>query len=213
MKVRVNQVRAARALLDWSQKDLAERADMSEVSITNFEKEKSTPNQSTVEKILNAFSLAGVSFIDKGVTLKEDTITTMEGEGWYLRLLDDVYYTLIDKPDAEYLTMCADDSVSTSEINGRLRKIRNAGIRMRQLVEEGNTYLMGPLKEYRYIPKENFRNHVSLIYGDKIAICTEGNAKAVVFRDANLADTWRNIFDVMWSKLDQPKESAAHERF
>ena len=59
MKVRVNQIRAARALLGWSQKDLAERSDISEVSIVNLEKEKAVPHQSTVDKILNAFELAG----------------------------------------------------------------------------------------------------------------------------------------------------------
>lgn len=119
----------------------------------------------------------------------------------------------MDKPDAEYLTMCADDKVSTADVNNRLKKIRNAGIRMRQLVQEGNTYLMGPTKEYRYIPKEQFRNNVSLIYGDKVAVCTEHGTKAVVFKDADLAATWRNIFDVMWNKLQEPKESTARERF
>lgn len=213
MKFDAAKIRAARALLDWGQRDLAERSGVSHMAITNLEQGKTEPQSETIEKIQNAFELAGVVITLKGVEYKDVTVTTMDGDGWYLRLLDDVYYTLLDKPDAEYLTMCADDKVSTPDVNNRLKKIRNAGIRMRQLVQEGNTYLMGPIKEYRYIPQEQFRNNVSLIYGDKVAVCTEHGTKAIVFKDADLAATWRNIFDVMWNKLEEPKESTARERF
>lgn len=213
MKIRVDQVRAARALLDWSQKDLAMRSDLSEVSVTNFEKAKGTPNQSTVDKMLEAFSLAGIEFIDRGVSLKEETVTTLDGEGWYLRLMDDVYHTLMDQKDGEVIFFCADDRASSVEVNNRIKKIRNAGIRMRQLVEDGNTYLMGPLKEYRYVPKEHFTNYVCLVYGQKVAVCTEHNSKAVIFKDPMLATMWKNVFNLMWDTLKQPEESNAPERF
>ncbi len=213
MQLRVEQVRAARALLDWSQKDLAERAGVSEPSVINFEKEKSTPNQGTVDKIFSAFSLAGVSFIERGVFLKEDTITTIEGDNWYLRLLDDVYYSLIDQKDGELLLISADDRMSPPEVNNRYRKIRNAGIRMRQLVEDGNTYLMGPIKEYRYIPKDHYTNYVCLIYGQKIAVCTDHNSKTVVFKDPMLSSMWANMFNLLWDTLKQPENSDAPERF
>ncbi len=84
---------------------------------------------------------------------------------------------------------------------------------MRQLVQDGNTYLMGPLKEYRYMPKERFKNYVSLIYGGKVAVCTDANTKALVFKDPLLAETWTNLFDVMWDVLKQPEKSEADERF
>ncbi len=213
MKIEVFKIRAARGLLGWGQKDLAERSGLSSTAIASLEQGKTEPHIETLEKIQTAFDLAGVVFTQNGVELKGQTVTTMDGDGWYLRLLDDVYYTLLDKPDAEYLTMCADDKVSSPEVNNRLKKIRNAGIRMRQLVQEGNTYLMGALKEYRYIPKGQFRNNVSLIYGDKVAVITEHGTKAIVFKDADLAATWSNIFDVLWNKLEEPKESTARERF
>lgn len=213
MHLGVEQVRAARALLDWSQKELAERAGISEPSVTNFEKEKSTPNQGTIDKIYSAFSLAGVAFIDRGAFLKEDTVTTIDGNDWYLRLLDDVYYSLIDKKDGELLLICADDRMSPPEVNNRYRKIRNAGIKMRQLVEDGNTYLMGPLKEYRYVPKEHYTNYVCLVYGSKVAVCTDHNSKAVVFNDGMLAAMWSNIFNIMWDTLKQPEKTDAPERF
>ncbi len=213
MTIKTSLFRAARALLNWSQKDLAERAGVSDVSIINYETGKRTPQQNTLERIQQAFELAGVSFTKHGLELKEDVITIIEGENWYLRLLDDVYYHLIDEKDAELIIMFSDDKVSPPEANDRYRKIRNAGIRMRQLVEEGNTYLMGPLKEYRYLPSSKFTNYVSLIYGDRLAVCTDDNTKAVIFKDPRLTQAWTYLIGILWDVLPQPEESTANERF
>ena len=38
---------------------------------------------------------------------------------------------------------------------------------MRSLVREGDTYLMGKLDEYRYLPEMFFHNSTTVIYGDK----------------------------------------------
>lgn len=212
MSVQVGQIRAARAMLDWSQKQLADHAGISEVSIRNLENEKNIPTRTTVDKILNAFSLAGLVFIDNGIVLKKETVTTIEGEDWYPRLLDDVYNTLIDS-NGEVLFFCADDRASPPEVNNRIRKIRNAGIRMRQLVEDGNTYLMGPLNEYRYMPKDRYTNYVSLVYGEKVAICTGHNSKALVFKDPMLSTMLTNVFDALWDNFKEPEKSNAPERF
>lgn len=213
MTIKPSLLRAARALLNWSQKDLAERSGISDVSIINFENEKRTPHQNTLDKIKQSFELAGISFTKNGLELNEDTITIIEGENWYVRLLDDVYYNLMDEKDAELLIMFSDDRVSPPEVNDRYRKIRNAGIRMRQLVEDGNTYLMGPLKEYRYLPSARFKNYVALIYGNRVAICTADNSKAVVFKDPHLTQAWTNLMDILWDVMPEPKESTADARF
>ena len=212
MFITVEQVKAARALLGWSQEELANQARLTQNQISSFEFGRTKPAD-VLEVMYRTFMFHGVTFPKNGVQLNPESVGTIEGEGWYTRLLDDVYATLIDKEEAELLIFCADDKASPPEVNDRYRKIRNAGIRMRQLVEEGNTYLMGPLKEYRYIPKERFKNYVSLVYGNKVAVCTANSLKALVFNDTNLSTAWRNIFDVLWDKLDKPERSDAHERF
>ena len=208
------QVRAARGLLNWDQKKLSQESGVSVSQIVGLESGTTeSPRTKTLQDIERAFLHAGIALKDGGVIPKADVMTRVEGEGWYLNLLDDVYRTLLDQKNAEVVFFCSDDRASPPEVNNRLRKLRNAGIRMRQLVEEGNTYLMGAVSEYRYVPKEFFKNYVSLVYADKIAICLQGGTYAIIFKDAELATTQRNIFELLWGQLPQPEKSNAKERF
>jgi DNA-binding XRE family transcriptional regulator len=56
------QIRAARALLDWSQPDLAEQSGVSIGTIKTFEKGRSEPKRPTLIAWRNAFAQAGVVF-------------------------------------------------------------------------------------------------------------------------------------------------------
>ena len=47
----IEQIRAARALLDWSQSDLADKAGLSQTGIARIENGTNQPNSSTLEKI------------------------------------------------------------------------------------------------------------------------------------------------------------------
>jgi transcriptional regulator with XRE-family HTH domain len=61
----VAQIRAARALLNWSQGDLARAAGISEIALKRLET-GSDPRISTINKIEAAFDAAGVVFLDPG---------------------------------------------------------------------------------------------------------------------------------------------------
>jgi predicted transcriptional regulator len=60
------QIRAARAILGWTQVELAQAAGVGEISVKNVEGEKSDPRASTLQKIRRAFEEAGVQFIPDG---------------------------------------------------------------------------------------------------------------------------------------------------
>jgi len=210
--ITVEQVKAARALLSWSQEDLANHGGLTHNQISSFEFGRTKPAD-VLEAIYKAFLFQGITFLKNGVQLNAETVVSIEGDGWYGRLLDDVYLTLVDKKDAEMLLFFSIDKVSPPDINARLRKIRNAGIRMRQLVEDGDTYLMGPVNEYRYIPKDRFINYLTVVYGNKVAISMQKGTKTIVFIDEYLAISWRNIFEILWDQFKQPEKSEAAERF
>lgn len=62
------QIRAARALIGWKQTDLAAASGIAEISIKNIERGATDPRGSTLAAIQNAFSQAGVVFLDPGDT-------------------------------------------------------------------------------------------------------------------------------------------------
>lgn len=69
------QCRAARALLDWSQQQLAEAAGVGVVTVRQFEGGASEPRRSTLAAIHRVLEAAGVLFIPEngggaGVRLK-----------------------------------------------------------------------------------------------------------------------------------------------
>ena len=67
LKVSIRQIKAARALLDWSQEQLASAADVSIPTIKRLEASDGPlgGRGQTAEKILNSLAAAGVEFIEE----------------------------------------------------------------------------------------------------------------------------------------------------
>lgn len=65
------QLRAARALLNWHQSQVAQAADVSVGTVRNFEAGRGTPIAATLKAIQQALEDAGVEFMDHdGVRLR-----------------------------------------------------------------------------------------------------------------------------------------------
>lgn len=75
MNITAQQCRAARALLGWSQDQLATASQVAKATIANFEAENRTPYDRTLADLQKALEAAGVEFIPQngggaGVRLK-----------------------------------------------------------------------------------------------------------------------------------------------
>jgi transcriptional regulator with XRE-family HTH domain len=57
------QCRAARALLDWSQQDLAARAKVARKTVADFELKQVRPYARTLRDVVEAFESAGIAFL------------------------------------------------------------------------------------------------------------------------------------------------------
>jgi ribosome-binding protein aMBF1 (putative translation factor) len=73
------QCRAARGLLDWSQKNLAEAARVGVVTVRQFESASATPRNSTLDAMRRALEAAGIELIPEngsgaGVRLKKGIV-------------------------------------------------------------------------------------------------------------------------------------------
>ena len=60
------QVRAARGLLDWSQSELAEKAELSVLTIKRMEKDAGAASAASLAAVAGALERAGVEFLAPG---------------------------------------------------------------------------------------------------------------------------------------------------
>ena len=173
------------------------------------------PTVRTQNKLIRALEKEGLVFTSTGIE-ERNPIFFVEGsthEEAYLKLLKDAFDHLHSHKNKELLIMYGDDRVSPPSVNALYREMRAAGITMRQMIEEGNTYIIGPLEEYRCIPKDKFINRVTLIYGDRTASETASVLRGAIRIDKVQAEIQRNTFEVLWSVLNQPTKTTADERF
>lgn len=207
-----SQVRAGRELLDMKQADLAEMLGASLSKISRAESGE-TKSSDVLFEIKEGLERCGIRFTATGVEVNESRLEVIEGKDCYLRLLDDVYDTLSKYDDKEMLIMFASDKVSPPEVNNRYRFLRKNGVEMRQLVEEGDDYLMGQLEEYRTIPSRYFTNIVTVIYGDKVAQVNGNETRLTIQLDQQLANREKKVFSFLWDAGKKPEISNTPERF
>ena len=62
------QSRAARGWLDWTQEELAKRAQVSLSTIRDFEKGRRVPIKNNLDAIRLSFEMAGIAFVFRGGT-------------------------------------------------------------------------------------------------------------------------------------------------
>lgn len=219
MSLLSHQLRAARALLNWSRTELARHAEVSENTLHRFENEISLPEERTVQKILAVLGHAGVELVGtKGVILRDEAIETLTGDHVFVRVLEDAIATLKDAEDPEALFACVCDQVSPQEVIAQYNRLRAQGIRMRSLIKEGDTHLLGNLNEYRCIPNQFFHNNAMVIYGNRVATMildplTGGDAGAVIIKNTHAAAAQRNLFELIWSNLKAPVTTTAPNRY
>jgi len=213
--VNASQIRAARALIDWSQDNLAAASELSVATIRKIESGHISPRDKTMDAIVVALKQAKVEFTPSmGVRLRSNDIVILEGDDCYLQLLDDIHHTT-KGGKGEVLFLYYDARLTSEfETDAEIR-IRREGIKWRFLCEEGNTHLPFPLEEWRWLPKEFFKRNIQVIYGGKVALgcyidkSRELTTKMVIVDSAPLAESARNSFEFMWANCRKPTFSTA----
>ena len=89
------QIRAARALLEWSGTDLAQKSGLTQMTISNIESDKVQASEDSLQSILSAFDTHGIEFLDSdGVRVRQQEVRVFSGKNGYRQFLDHVYATL-----------------------------------------------------------------------------------------------------------------------
>ena len=202
-----SQIRAARGLLNWSQKDLAERAGVTEATVRNSEKEGATPNSKTSGKIQAALEFSGVIFTEDDGIKRRHIIKVLEGEDANLKMLEDLYFTLREGGGEVLIAGLKEtnDEAQKESIKEHINRLQQVGISERILVEKGDSNFIGPKNWYRWIPEKYFTPIPFQLYGNKLALINWGPPQQVVIIESDLfAQTFKNLFNFAWDHAENP---------
>ncbi len=205
-----HQIRAARALIDWSQEDLAKKSGLSIATIRKIETGNISPRDKTNDDIRHAFENAGLEFIEPGgVRQRPEDIKIYQGREGAKAFFDDVYETA--KAKSCEIVQVWPTSYRFSEVIGDYKNIhyeRMGAIKrttkVRSIITENqDTFHVAPYCECRWISKSYVYSVPFYIYDDKYAIImldTNPSPKITVIQSPALADAFRQQFYSMWEK-------------
>jgi transcriptional regulator with XRE-family HTH domain len=207
----IAQIRAARALLDWSQADLADYAGLSQTGIARIENGTNKPNSSTLDKIKNAFDHADIEFIaESGVRKRTGEIRTYKGQDGFRTFMDDVYETAktvggdiclfngMPKYFHQYL-----GTDWYAQHAKRMNEIRD-NYKLKITVKEGEDLLIASeFAEYRHFPANLFKEKTFYSYGEKLAIMSFDTESVTikVLSEPEISASFQILFDIAWDNV------------
>lgn len=212
MYITPTQIRAARAILKWTQGELAERASVNINSIKNIEAETTQPRPKMIESLQQVFEHAGLKFLPhNGVCRDDNKIRIFEDGKGYTAFYQDIL-DAVEKRDSDILVNGVDEELFEHQLPGcedkyyilRMTDIQSSRNKqhIKSIICEGdNNHLGYSYSEYRSVPKDIFPAITSYTYENKVAIFLWNNpAKIILVEDIDLAKTFRMQFQLHWEK-------------
>lgn len=213
MNLTSRQIIAARALLGWNQSNLAELSNISVPTIKSAEADTQTVKRATLDAIRSAIETHGVEFLPgNGVRERTAAITQYDGPSGLIDVYDDIFHTVADpRADKEILILNNAEPVNYNPqveeyLAAHIERLEKIGAKEKIIGCEGDDdFFSGPI-EYRVIPKEDFEDSPTIIYGDKIALWRYGPpAKAIIIHDRSIAQSFRKFFGWGWKHARTPE--------
>jgi transcriptional regulator with XRE-family HTH domain len=206
----IEQIRAARALLGWSQGELAHHAGLSQTGIARIENGTNRPNTNTLDKILRAFDREDVELIGtSGVKKRTGEIRTLQGRGGFADFMDDVYETVkANGQDAEVCVSNVDEKQfdkwfkeTGSTYLDKMQNLRkNLDFKFRIIICEGDNFQIASYAEYKTAKPDHFGAVPFYVYGNKLALILfeEKDIAIYIIENKKIADAQRKEFNLSW---------------
>jgi transcriptional regulator with XRE-family HTH domain len=214
--VTTQQIKAARALLNWKQSDLADISGVSLPAIAKIELGQGNPRQKTILALQQAFETCGIEFLgDHGVNQKQEKFLIdvyHDKEGVY-RMWCDIENVFADGKGGEVLLSSLDERLFlkffSKEMGLVLQRRAALNIVTRGLISETDDFLVMPVEWYRSVPKVLFTQVPYFIYGDRMGILDLSKSpRLILIQNKHLTDAFRQQFEYNWSvgkKVDPKK--------
>ena len=203
------QIKAARAMLDWSQEDLAQAAGLALNTVRNLEMGNISPRGTTNNVIRQVIESAGLEFIEgRGVRYRTDDVQLYQGSESCSAFFDNMAHTIRKKGgDITVITrsmtllaeVCGAEPSEESEQLAALGAIASVKC---LLAEAPESSLAVPANfQLKVTPKRNIGPLPCFIYGDKYVVALADFVMAprfVVFNLPSCAQSQREHFQSLW---------------
>lgn len=206
--IKATQIRAARAMLEWSQKDLADKVGITTPTLKNIEKGIASKVE-TLMKIQNVFEGAGLQFGENNsISERSGEVSTFKGRSGFLHFIMDVYETVkkggeifVNNVDEEDFLKWEGDEAEAHM--ARMASVSN--LRMKILIKEGDINTVSSYAKYKHLPSDRFGDIPTYIYGDKTAmiIFEEDDVEVFVIQHPSIARYFRGRFLTMWKEATE----------
>lgn len=194
------QIRAARALLDWTTEDLARRVGISKSAVSYIESGKNKPSGETLEAMIRAFLTEGVFFTAQGVELRDGFIERLEGKDGYMTVLEHARQVLQFQKSPEILFHCAVEDDLFDQALALEHAMRAEGVRIRKTVSGSGCKNPGFIADYRRIPEDYTETcRMKTVVYDKYTIQDLGDSLMRI-HSARLAGIFRSQFEYWWQR-------------
>jgi len=203
--ITIEQCRAARGLLSWTQQDLAEASGLSKTAINNFEKGHSDIKVDSLRAIRLAFESANVDFIGSdGVKKRRNSAEIFQNELAFEELLDDILDTLkTDGGEVLILNSLGNLShrASAEKIGSYQKTAQKLGIQERTINTDSAPYDWGNDEDTKTMPAATMKASItSFVYGPKLAFILWDTNIIVCINSADASNTERRRFEYFWNR-------------
>jgi transcriptional regulator with XRE-family HTH domain len=205
--ITIQQIKAARALLNWKQRDLAEASGISIPAIAKIEMGHGNPRQTTMTALQNAFENSGLEFLGThGVDQRQEkfSLEVLHGKKSIEKIWADVENVFGDGSGGELLLGNLDERIFIKHYNKDMKRVlqgrRKLNITSRALVREGEDFFLMPLEWHRTVPKAVFAQILYWVYADRVVINDfSDNPRFIWIQSQSLANAFRKQFEYNWS--------------
>lgn len=215
--ITLGQIRAARALLNWTQDDLAAAAGISRPSINNLERGLYSARPETFQSIVSALEKAGVEFTpNSGLRLRQEEydISTLSGPD-FVKDLDHDVLSVLRGPNDE-IVGCAFDEMKWMEYGSVTNPIYDAARKKRKfkeryIVPNNIKHITSPTKIYRTLPPKNLGSINYEVYGNRLAIIEWKAMRVTLIKSIFISEMFLKQFEVLWA-LAKPLTKASLQK-
>lgn len=207
MLVTPQQIKAGRAMIDWSAEELGNRAGLTKAGISSIETGKSAGSVEALSRIVYALQAGGVEFTeDGGVRPRQSKISTYRGHEGFCTFFDDIYEVAKTHTQPDICITNVDEaryeqwlgSYEAIHVKRMSALPRN---KLRVILKQDDLHLTSTAYcEYRWISHDRFADVSLYIYGDKSAFIEfmDNDVIVTVVGSRSVTEAQRKMFDLTW---------------